>query len=102
MKKAIFETDFKLDEIKPEIGKTYPIFGVLNDLEISGSRIQARINSNIVADLIVTDDAQIKVLVSRIFDTGIFFVEIKEISEDGIVKGFCSTIIFGKKQVLEC
>lgn len=102
MKKALFDTGFKIDEIKPEIGKTYPIFGILNDVEIEDGKIQAIVNTNIRADLIITDENQLRTLMSRIFDTGIFFVEIKQITEDGFIEGFCSTIIFGKRQVCEC
>lgn len=102
MKKALFDTGFKIDEIKPEIGKTYPIFGILNDVEIEDGKIQAIVNTNIRAELIITDENQLRTLMSRIFDTGIFFVEIKQITEDGFIEGFCSTIIFGKRQVCEC
>lgn len=102
MKKALFDTGFKIDEIKPEIGKTYPIFGILNDVEIEDGKIQAIVNTNIRAELIITDENQLRTLMSRIFDTGIFFVEIKQITEDGFIEGFCSTIIFGKRQVYEC
>lgn len=102
MKKALFDTGFKIDEIKPEIGKTYPIFGILNDVEVENGKIQAIVNTNIRAELIITDENQLRTLMSRIFDTGIFFVEIKQITEDGFIEGFCSTIIFGKRQVCEC
>lgn len=102
MKKALFDTGFKIDEIKPEIGKTYPIFGILNDVEVENGKIQAIVNTNIRAELIIRDENQLRTLMSRIFDTGIFFVEIKQITEDGFIEGFCSTIIFGKRQVCEC
>lgn len=102
MKKTLFDTGFKIDEIKPEIGKTYPIFGILNDVEVENGKIRAIVNTNIRAELIITDENQLKTLMSRIFDTGIFFVEIKQLTEDGFIEGFCSTIIFGKRQVCEC
>ncbi|MCS6893548.1 MAG: hypothetical protein NZO16_03150, partial [Deltaproteobacteria bacterium] len=95
MKKTIFDIGIKLSEIKPEVGKTYPVFGVLSDLNFEDSRLVATINDNIKAELIVNDENQIKTLLSRIFDNGIFFVEIKEVCEDGSIRGFCSTIIFG-------
>ncbi len=102
MKKSFFSTGFNLKEVNPEIGKTYPVFGILNDLRIVDGQVRILINSNIEAEVYLGDKDQLKIMYSRIFDTGIFFIEVKEITPDGLIKGFCSTIIFGKSQAIEC
>jgi|YNPMSStandDraft_1061717.scaffolds.fasta_scaffold04084_4 hypothetical protein len=97
------DMSLKVKSVNPEVGKVYPICGVLSDLEIiSQTEVVAKINDNIFAKLIINDPEHLKTLLSRILDTGIFFVEVQEISDEGVLSGFCSTIIFGKRQVIDC
>jgi hypothetical protein len=82
---------------KVEVGQTYPIYGTITSFinEVPGS-VVVMINQNIELSLNVNDDEKLSLLKSRIFEPGIFITKINNIGE--IVKGECSTIVFGTKQ----
>lgn len=82
---------------KVEIGQTYPIYGTITSFinEIPGS-VVVMVNENIELSLNVTDDEKLSLLKSRIFEPGIFITKINVVGD--IVKGDCSTIVFGQKQ----
>ena len=80
-----------------EVGKTYPIFGMITRLidDTPGS-VVAEINYNIVAKMNIPDEERLEILRERAFEAGIFVSTVTEI--DPTVKVDCRTVVFGRKQ----
>lgn len=80
-----------------EVGQTYPIYGMITQiLSSTPGNMKVMVNYNIELTLSVEGLDKIELLKERCFDPGIFVTTIDEIGS--IIKGTCSTIVFGKKQ----
>lgn len=93
-----------LEELKIEIGKqevvvggTYPIFGMITDIEQNESgAIYAQINYNIRAKLNRVDSTKLEFLRKKAFESGIFVSTVTSKGEN--IEVDCKTIIFGQEQ----
>ena len=82
-----------------EIGKVYPIYGMITDLiSTEPGNVVAKINTNIIARINISDSDKIETLRNRAFESGIFVSRVTE--TEPRVEVECKTIIFGKKQPL--
>lgn len=82
-----------------EIGKTYPIYGMITDIiSTEPGQVVAQINRNIIARINISDSEKIETLRDRAFESGIFVSRITETEPQVEVE--CKTIIFGKKQAM--
>ncbi len=80
-----------------EIGKTYPIFGMITKLiDDEPGHVVAEINYNIIATMNIPDKARVEVLKERAFEAGIFFSTVT--SKEPNISVDCQTVIFGRKQ----
>lgn len=93
--KQKFPFEFKM--ATPEIGKTYPIYGMITEI-ISEQPLIIIINDSIEGTCVVEDPEKINLVKSRAFEPGIFVTKIENQLEDGMYIGTVETIVFGKKQ----
>lgn len=91
------EYGLKISSGEVEVGKTYPIFGMITRLvDETPGQVVAEINYNILARMHVSEAEKINVLKERAFESGIFLAKIT--ANSPIVEADCQTVIFGKKQ----
>ena len=83
----------------PEIGKTYPIYGIITDI-LCESPVVIMVNNSIKLKCNITDDdgSKIKIIKDRAFEPGIFVATIEQRLDDGTYVGVAETIVFGKKK----
>ena len=80
-----------------EVGKVYPIYGMITDLiSTEPGKVVAQINKSIIARINISDSEKIETLRQRAFESGIFVARVTETEPHVEVE--CKTIIFGKKQ----
>lgn len=80
-----------------EIGKTYPIFGMITKLiSDEPGNVICEINNSIRAKMNVNDVEKVNVLKERAFESGIFVSTV--VSKSPGVEVDCQVVIFGKKQ----
>lgn len=79
------------------VGETYPIYGMITKFinDVPG-QVVVIVNENIELSLSVDDSDKVSILKARALEPGIFVSTIKEVGD--IIKGHCSTVVFGKKQ----
>jgi hypothetical protein len=105
---------FQIGYAKTEVGQTYPIFGMLTDLNenpdmsfltdmdttmLGKQFFQIEVNKQIILFVPSREDNNqelVDTLKNRMFDTAIFISTILE--NDPVVIGYCSTVIFGKQE----
>jgi hypothetical protein len=91
------EYGLKVASGEVEIGRTYPIFGMITRLiDETPGQVVAEINYNIVAKMQIAEVDKINILKERAFESGIFLAKIT--SNAPIVEADCQTVIFGKRQ----
>ena len=90
-----FDFDLKMDV--PEIGKTYPIYGMITNI-LSETPLIIMINNQIKGKCVITDPAKIEIVKSRVFEPGIFISEIEQSLPDGSYVATILTVVFGKKK----
>lgn len=80
-----------------EVGKTYPIFGMVTKLisDHPGAVI-VEINHNITARMTIPDQVKIDILKERAFESGIFISRV--ITREPKIEVECDMVIFGRKQ----
>ncbi|MCB0322802.1 MAG: hypothetical protein KDD69_04480 [Bdellovibrionales bacterium] len=80
-----------------EIGKTYPIFGMITALRNERpGEIVAEINHSITAKMSISSDDRLETLKERAFEMGIFVATV--VATEPTIEVECSTVIFGRKQ----
>lgn len=80
-----------------EIGKTYPIFGMITKLiSDEPGNVICEINNSIRAKMNVNDAEKVNVLKERAFESGIFVSTV--VAKSPSVEVDCQVVIFGKKQ----
>jgi len=94
-----------------EIGKTYPLFGMITDiLETKlgfNSPVKCVINFNILVEMQGITEEKLLTLYDRSLETGIFITTIEKCNKDADNKsiyqyeGICRTVVFGRKQEAE-
>lgn len=90
------ENGLKVARSKVEVGKTYPIYGMITKiLEEQPEKIVVELNFQIQAELKYTSDEQLNLLKERVFESGIFVAKIQETEPK--VKVNCKKVIFGKR-----
>ena len=96
--KDFFETfGLELVEGEVEVGKSYPIFGVITKLApIDGADLLIELNYSIKAVVRGIEVDKIELLKQRAFESGIFVSKILAKEPELMVE--CQTIIFGKPQ----
>lgn len=91
----------------PEIGQTYPIYGMITAIESTTDKnVIVIINFTMRAILNITEPDKVETLKQRAFEPGVFVMTITKINENADVtkenpiayEGDVSTVIFGKKQ----
>lgn len=80
-----------------ELGKTYPIFGMITSI-ISDKlgEVVAEINYSIKAKMNIVDNVKVDLLKERAFESGIFVCTV--MAKEPQVEVECQTVIFGRKQ----
>ena len=81
-----------------EVGKTYPIYGMITDIFNNDNQISVEINYSIVASMNLQDDNKIETLKERAFEPGIFISTVTDKDDTGKVQVDCQTVVFGRKQ----
>src|SRR5687767_9721388 len=91
------EFGLEVSEGSVEVGRTYPIFGIITRLvdDTPGS-VVVEINYNIRARMNVPDREKVEVLKERMFESGIFISTVMT-KEPGIEVD-CRLVIFGRRQ----
>ena len=82
-----------------EIGKVYPIFGMITAIDEAGNetnRVTVEINHNILAKMNLKSTERVNLLKERAFETGIFVAKILELEPQ--IKVDCQAVIFGRTQ----
>ena len=80
-----------------EVGKTYPIFGVITELEQKEcGRVVAVVNSGIVIKMNIPNEKTVRVLRERAYESGIFISKVTSVGDK--IEADCKTVIFGKSQ----
>ena len=80
-----------------EVGKTYPIFGMITKLiDDEPGHFVSQINYNIISTMNIPDREKVEVLKERAFEAGIFFSTVT--SKAPQISVDCQTVIFGRKQ----
>lgn len=91
------ELGLAISEGKVEIGKVYPIFGMITRIcEGTGDTIQVEINHQIKANLKIKSSERLEVLKQKAFESGIFVSKI--VSLEPCVEVDCQAVIFGRSQ----
>lgn len=80
-----------------EIGKTYPIYGMITNILSDRGTISVEINFSIVASMNIQDEEKIEVLKERAFEPGIFISTVTNKDPDGAIEVDCQTVVFGRK-----
>lgn len=98
------EHGLELEYNKVEIGKKYPIYGMITAI-ISEDPFKVQINYNIEATLLLSNDPEkISIIKDRILEPGIFVTEINNVIDNENeykVFGTVTVVVFGKKQHTE-
>lgn len=80
-----------------EVGKTYPIFGVITKiLNDQPGEVLVELNYSITAHMTVSEASRVELLKERAFESGIFVCTI--LSKEPAVEVDCQVVIFGRKQ----
>jgi hypothetical protein len=91
------ELGLAISEGKVEIGKVYPIFGMITQInECDGEDIKVEINHQIKANLKIRSAERLEVLRQKAFESGIFVAKI--ISLEPGIEVECQAVIFGRSQ----
>lgn len=91
------ELGLAISEGKIEIGKVYPIFGMITEiLDCSGTDVIVQINHQINARLKIKSAQRLEVLKQKAFESGIFVAKILELEPQ--IKVECQAVIFGRTQ----
>lgn len=91
------ELKMEIFQQEVEVGGTYPIFGMITEIEEHESgAIYAQINCNIRAKLKQIDESKLEFLRKRAFESGIFVSTVTAKGEK--IEVDCKTIIFGHRQ----
>lgn len=95
--KTFDDLGLKVSSGEVEVGKTYPIYGMITKLlsDTPGDVI-VEINHNITARMSIPDPSKISILKERAFETGIFVSTVTSIVPS--VEVDCKTVIFGRPQ----
>ena len=94
-------SDFGLEltQGEAEVGKTYPVFGVITELtDLTPGSVVIKLNHTITAHLNLTNVEQIETIKERLFESAIFVAKILKTTPD--IEIDCQTVVFGKKQGL--
>lgn len=80
-----------------EVGKTYPIFGVITKIiNDTPGEVEVELNYSINARMHVSEGSRVELLKERAFESGIFVCTI--LSKEPNVAVDCQVVIFGRKQ----
>ena len=81
-----------------EVGKTYPLFGMVTRfIDSEGSDdVKVEINHHIVAKMFINDPKKLELLKQRAFETGIFISTV--VAKEPTLEVECQTVIFGRPQ----
>ncbi len=80
-----------------EVGKTYPIFGMITELlDDEPGNVIVEINYNIKAQMNIPNSDKVNLLKERAFESGIFVAKV--ITKEPEVLVDCQTVIFGRSQ----
>ncbi len=80
-----------------EVGKTYPIFGVITKiLNDKPGNVEVELNYSIKARMNVSEESRVEILKERAFESGIFVCTI--VTKEPNVEVDCQVVIFGRKQ----
>ena len=80
-----------------EVGKTYPIFGMITRIEeMEGDQVAVEINKNIIAKMTIKTTDRLDLLKQKAFETGIFVSQV--ISTEPQIEVECQAVIFGRNQ----
>lgn len=93
------ELGIAVEEGKIEVGKVYPIFGMITGIEeaeADGKRIIVEINNNITARMSLKSQDRLNLLKEKAFETGIFVAKVLQIEPR--VEVDCQAVIFGRTQ----
>lgn len=94
---SIEELGVKISSSEVEVGETYPIYGMITNVEDCGEgNIIATINNSIKAEMYISKEDRLNLLKSRVFESGIFVSTVKQKSPEIVVE--CQAVIFGKSQ----
>ena len=91
------ELGLAVSEGKVEVGKVYPIFGMITEIvELEGDDVTVEINHQIRARLKIRSEERLEVLKQKAFESGIFVAKILELEPQIQVE--CQAVIFGRTQ----
>lgn len=80
-----------------EVGKTYPIFGMItNVIQDSPGNVIVELNNAIEAVMKVSSVEKISLLKERAFEAGVFVSRVLEVEPK--IKVACQTVLFGQSQ----
>ena len=82
-----------------EVGKVYPIFGMITSIDEAGAesnKITVVINHNIQARMSLKSTDRLNLLKEKAFETGIFVAKVLEIEPQ--IRVDCQAVIFGRSQ----
>lgn len=80
-----------------EVGKTYPIFGVITKIiNDEPGQVVVELNYSITAKMHVSESSRVELLKERAFESGIFVCTI--LNKEPSVEVDCQVVIFGRKQ----
>jgi hypothetical protein len=88
---------FNFQMVEPEIGKVYPIYGMITEI-ISEKPFTILINNQIEGVCTLEDPEKIQTVKNRMLECGIFLTKIESKKDNNVFVGQIETIIFGKKQ----
>jgi len=78
----INDGDFKFEMAVPEVGKIYPLYGMITEILCEDPFI-AMINNQIKGKFLITDPEKIEFIKGRALEPGIFISEIEQALDDG-------------------
>ena len=107
--KNLFESmGLEIQSSKVEVGKSYPIYGMVTDILENVNSLYVVVNYHIKLKIEKATEDKVNLLRERALDPGIFVVTITEMSEQDefleeniTIFGDCSTIIYGKRPEVE-
>jgi hypothetical protein len=90
-----------------EVGKMYPLYGMITSIESESPEVVVIINRDIRLRLLIPSDdlEHLNVIKDRVFEPGIFITTItkveKDLNEQYRIEGDVQTVVFGKKHMTE-
>jgi len=88
-----------------EVGKTYPLYGMITAIESEYPDVIVIVNRDLRLTLLIPadDPTKLNIIKDRVFEPGIFITTItkmeKDINQEYRIEGDVQTVVFGKKQM---